>query len=84
MIECDSHVLFREMFKLFLCVYFTEMMYRRKLPVMSCNRGGTDSVLKQANTKTVVSIASQLSCHPVRQTRIAVVRPTNQCLIKVD
>lgn len=52
---------------------------------MCCNWSGTGSVPKQTERQTVISIATQLSCHPVRQTCIAVIRrPTSQRLIKVD
>lgn len=46
---------------------------------------GTDSVLEQTDGQTVINISTQLSCHPVRQTGIAVLhRLTSQWLIKVD
>lgn len=52
---------------------------------MSCNRCGTGSVLKQTISQTVLGITTQLSCHPVRQTCIVVLRrPTSQWLIKVN
>ena len=63
----------------------SKMMFRGKVPVMSSDRCGTDSVFKEANAQTVISKATQLPCHPVRQTCIAVLhRSTRQWLIKVD
>lgn len=59
-------------------------MYSGKVPVMA-SRHGTCYVLKQANSQTVISTSSQLSCHPVRQTCIGVLRRLmTQWLIKVD
>lgn len=55
------------------------------VPVMCCNRCGTWSVLKHTDSQTVISEATQLSCHPVRQTCTAVPhRATSQWLVKVD
>lgn len=60
-------------------------MHSGTVPVMCCIRCGTGSVLEQTESQTFIHMATQLSSHPVRQTRIAVLhRPTSQWLIKVD
>lgn len=81
-INCHCHILFTQFFK--DSIYVPEVMYSGTVPVMCCNRCGTGWVLKQTNNQTVISVA-QLSCHPVRQTRTAVLHiPTSQRLIEVD
>lgn len=63
----------------------TEVKCGGTVPVMCSNRCGTWSVLKHTDSQTVISVATQLSCHPVRQTSIAVPhRATSQWLVKVD
>lgn len=60
------------------------MNHSGKVPVMSCNLR-TGSVLKQTDGQTVISVATQLSCNPVRQVCISVLqRSTTQWFIKVD
>lgn len=55
------------------------------VPVMSNNGCGTDFVLQQSGSQTVLRVVSQLSCHPVRQICMILLRGlSRERLIEVN